>query len=357
QSSIDFLFDFVAASQGPFGGFDVLDTRPRAGVNGSLLVTLTGSNSATITAVSLVESSGSAEVRGVVVPQGSGNFLVQVDRIPSAEFSVRVKGQDDGSSSSSSSNIFQRQSSTNFRGSNLTITASSDSILEPGTPFSVPFSVMTDGTGGNFTIRATNSRVFDSTSPTSLLLETGQTANGTVTLSAPLNTPSGSDVTLTIEAEAPGGMDTNYIVLRISIVNTVTDFTAPVCERLSLQSNCSENCSLSSWSVSLRVSDGADGTGVDRVILRQGNGTMSTSLSPGNENVTLVSYNSSCCSPEMQLQVVDQVGNVGSCSYSFREGSSGALSAATKVTLSPFLCFIMVVLGLRILTELSIKCP
>ncbi|XP_051794025.1 von Willebrand factor A domain-containing protein 7-like [Acanthochromis polyacanthus] len=354
QSSIDFLFDFVEVSQGPFGGFDVLDTRPRAGVNGSLLVSLTGSNSATVTAVSLVES-GSEEIRGVVVPQGSGNFLVQVDRIPSVEFSVQVKGQDNSSSSSSSSVIFQRQSSTNFRGSNITITADSNSILEPGTPFSVPFSLMTNGTGGNFTIRATNSRVFDSTSPASLILENGKRANGTVTLSAPLNTPSGSDVTLTIEAEAPDRSDTNYIVLRISIVNTVTDFTAPVCERLSLQSNCSENCSLSLWSVSVRVNDGADGTGVDRVTLKQGNGTMNTSLLSGNENITLVFYNSSCCSPEMQLQVVDRVGNVGSCSYSFREGSSGALSAAIRVTLSPVLCFIMVVFGLHKLTEVGIK--
>lgn len=80
---------------------------------------------------------------------------------------------------------------------------------------------MTNGIGGNFTIRATNSQRFDSTSPTSLFLEAGNSTNGTVTLSAPLNTRSGTDVTLTIEAEAPGGKDTNYVVLRFSIVNTV----------------------------------------------------------------------------------------------------------------------------------------
>lgn len=104
----------------------------------------------------------------------------------------------------------------------LYIQADSNSIMVPGTPFSVPFSVMTNGTGGNFTIRATNNRLFDSTSPTSLfLMGNGTSANGTVTLSAPLNTPSGTDVTLTVEAEAPGGEDTNYVVLRFSIVNTV----------------------------------------------------------------------------------------------------------------------------------------
>lgn len=85
----------------------------------------------------------------------------------------------------------------------------------------MPFSVKANETGGNFTIRATNSRRFESTFPTSLYLKAGDSATGTVTLLAPLNIPSGSDVTLTIEAEAPGGVDTNYVVLRLSIVNTV----------------------------------------------------------------------------------------------------------------------------------------
>lgn len=86
----------------------------------------------------------------------------------------------------------------------------------------MPFSVLTRGVGGNFTIRATINQRFDSTSPTNVFLETGVSANDTVTLSAPLNTRSGDDVTLTIEAEAPGGEDTNYVVLRIPVVNTVT---------------------------------------------------------------------------------------------------------------------------------------
>lgn len=31
ESPIDFLFDFLEVSQGPLGGFEVLDNRPRAG--------------------------------------------------------------------------------------------------------------------------------------------------------------------------------------------------------------------------------------------------------------------------------------------------------------------------------------
>ncbi|MEQ2224580.1 hypothetical protein ILYODFUR_008971 [Ilyodon furcidens] len=232
QSAVDFLFHFVEPSEGPFGGFDALDTRPRAGVKGRLLVSITGSDSAAVTEVALVKSSkGSEEIMGVVVPQDSGNYLVQVDVMPAVEFVVRVKGRVQGSS-----NDFQRQSPTNFRASNLTLSANSGTIMIPGTLFSVPFTVASGGPDQNVTIRATNSKGFDTTSPTLLFLQSGNSTNGTVTLSAPLSTPSGSDVVLTIEAEALDGTDSNYIVLRLSIVNPVN-----------VESTCTKNCSLSIW--------------------------------------------------------------------------------------------------------------
>ncbi|XP_020564422.1 von Willebrand factor A domain-containing protein 7 [Oryzias latipes] len=343
QSSIDFMFEFVAPSSGPFSGFDVLETRPRAGLNSSLFVSLSGSDSASLTEVALVELSGSEEVKGVLVPQDDGNYLVQVDRIPTVEFVLRVTGI-----LPSSSNVFQRQSPTNFRASNLTMTAHSNSIIVPGTPFSVPFFVMSSGAGGNLTIRVTNNRLFDSTFPSTLWLESGNSTNGTVTLSAPLNTPSGTDVVLTIEAETPGATDINYIVLRFSVVNPGADFTPPVCQRLSLQSKCPENCSQSMWELSVRVTDGADGTGVERVSLYRGTGTLNTSLQAGNENITLVSYTSSCCSPEVDLLVVDRVGNVGHCLFNGNEVS-------TRLAQSSFLCLSLLAVGLHLLVELSFR--
>uniref|UniRef100_UPI0037E7810C von Willebrand factor A domain-containing protein 7-like n=1 Tax=Semicossyphus pulcher TaxID=241346 RepID=UPI0037E7810C len=354
QSPIDFLFEFVEELQGPFEGFDGLDARPRTGVNGSLLVSLSGSDTATVTEVALVESSGSEEVTGVVEPQGSGNFLVHVDRMPSVEFGVRVKGEDK-SFTSGASKVFQRQSRIKFRSSNLTITADSNNILVPGAPFSVPFSVMAHGRGGNFTIRATNNQRYASTFPTSLFLESGKSAMGNVTISAPRKTPSGTDVTLTIEAEAPGGEDTNYVVLRFTVINPVTDFIQPECQLLRLQSNCSESCSLTTWTVFVRVTDGADGTGVDHVRLVNGNGTLNTNPAAGNENITMVLYTSSCCSPDMELLVADREGNVGTCFYTFRESSSAPMSGSNKVTQSPLLCLSIVVLGLSILTEMGVQ--
>lgn len=100
--------------------------------------------------------------------------------------------------------------------------------MTPGTPFSVPFSVKSYVLEGNFTVRATNSRLFDATYPTSLALKAGGSANGTVTITAPVNTTSGTDVTLTIEVEAPGGEDTNYAVLRFSVINLVKLLTPSV---------------------------------------------------------------------------------------------------------------------------------
>lgn len=78
------------------------------------------------------------------------------------------------------------------------------------------------GLGGNFTVRATNSRLYDLTYPTSLNLIAGESSNGTVVIMVTSNVTSGTDVTLTIEVEAPGGQDTNYAVLRFSIINPVT---------------------------------------------------------------------------------------------------------------------------------------
>ncbi|XP_056141253.1 von Willebrand factor A domain-containing protein 7-like [Lampris incognitus] len=369
QSGTDFLFDFVEVSKGPFSGYEVLEARPRAGVNGSLLVSLTGSAEATVTEVSLVEVAGSGEVTGTIESLEDGDFLVHVDPIPSVEFVVRLKGQ---VTVMTSATTFQRQSSTSFRASSLSVTADADDIIVPGTPFSVPFTVMTNGTGGNFSIRATNDRSFDSTFPTSLMVPGVGSANGTVTLTAPLNTPSGSDVTLTIEAEAPGATDTNYVVMRISIVNTVTDFVQPTCRLVSLQSRCPGNCASSTWELSVNLSDGAEGTGIGRVSLKQGNGTLNTSaaVAANGENITLVSYSASCCSPSVELMVVDGVGNVGSCFFTLRATTTtdspqventvtpAALSAATKAhwsSLIPVLTLMAVTqtLGAFIPTELG----
>ncbi|XP_035999419.1 von Willebrand factor A domain-containing protein 7-like [Fundulus heteroclitus] len=364
ESSIDFIFDFIEESNGVFGGFKLIENRPTAGSNASLLVTLIGSEVATVTEVILVESSGSGQVNGTVEPQGGGEYFVRFDRIPSVEFVVLVKGQNNNGISRASSGIFQRQSTTSLRASVLTVSVDQlDTVFEPGTSKSVPFSVTTTGGGGSFTIQATNDKGFTSSFSSSLSLDAGGSANATVNITAPANTPSGTVITLTIEAVAPEGADTNYAVLRLSVLTTVTDFTQPVCELLSLQSNCSDNCSQSTWELSVQVTDEVNGTGLDSVRLREGNGTLNISTAADNENATLVSYVASCCSPDVELVAVDQVGNAEICRYSVRRNVSPAATAATqdattsspvtpavtsfstRVDLSIFLCFCFTVLS------------
>ncbi|KAJ3588637.1 hypothetical protein NHX12_009491 [Muraenolepis orangiensis] len=288
QSGIDFLFDFVQFFQGASEGFDVLENRPAAGGNATLLLTLTGLDSGTLTGVSLVEASGAlGELSGKVEALGGGDFLARFDTIPSGDFVVCLKGRADGSS------------------------------------FSVPFTVTTNGTGGNFTIQATNDQGLNSTFPSQLELASGSSANGAVTLTSRLDTPTGTAVTLTIQAQSPGGTDTNYVVLRLSIVSKATDNSKPVCRVTSVVANCTPVCSQSTWEVRANLTDD-NSTGIDHIDLKNGNGTLNnnTMLGPDGENVTLVVYNASCCSPDFKLVAVDGAGNVGFCFETIRKAVS-----------------------------------
>lgn len=80
------------------------------------------------------------------------------------------------------------------------------------------------------------------------------------------------------------------------------------------------------------MSDEAEGTGVANVTLKTGNGTLNATYG----EITLVSYNASCCAPKVELLVVDRAGNTGSCLYSL----------SSRMTPSIFVCLITVLLGL-----------
>lgn len=54
-----------------------------------------------------------------------------------------------------------------------------------------------------------------------LTLLSGEYANATLTITPTADTESGTDVTLTIEAKSSSGIDSNYAVLRLSVVNKV----------------------------------------------------------------------------------------------------------------------------------------
>nr|XP_019939288.1 PREDICTED: von Willebrand factor A domain-containing protein 7-like [Paralichthys olivaceus]XP_019939289.1 PREDICTED: von Willebrand factor A domain-containing protein 7-like [Paralichthys olivaceus] len=349
QSSVNFIFNLVEAHEGAHGDFSLKEGRPLSGGNVSLLVSVTGSNTLTVSEVTLFDSSGPTEVNGSVQSIGSGNFLVTFSGVPAGNFVVRLKGEDSSATSRSSHSSFQRQASTQIRTSSISVTAQANNTnVEPGSTISIPFTVATTTSGvvntsatGTFTVRANNDRDYTSSSPSTVTAAAGSggTANGTVTLTVPGSAMSGTDVTLTIEAENAAASDVNYAVLRLSVIAKVTDTTRPVCQVISTSTNCSSSsplCSSSKWEFVANFTDGVNGTGIDSITVRQGNGTLNTSTvaGGGGENITVINYSASCCAQNVELTAVDNVGNVGTCVGQARESTTAApvTTAAVNTT-------------------------
>ncbi|XP_051994131.1 von Willebrand factor A domain-containing protein 7-like isoform X2 [Xyrauchen texanus] len=205
QSSVDFLFNFVEYD-GNRGDFIPKDSRPLTGGNATLFLSLTGG--ATVTEVLLVNASGSGAVNGTITAVAGTEYLVTFDRIPEGAFLVQLNGL---LIASSMSTRFQRQSPTQQRSSRIIIMSQTQSLIEPGVPFSFNFTVNSTTTAGNYTIRARTNRGFKLSFSGSLSLGIFGSAQGSVTVTAPSNTEFGTDVTLTIEAQAPGGTDFNFV--------------------------------------------------------------------------------------------------------------------------------------------------
>lgn len=327
RSSVNFIFNLVEAHEGVHGDFDLKEGRPLSGGNASVLVSVTGSDTVKVTEVTLVDSLGLMEVSGSFQSMGSGNFLVTFSDVPAGDFVVRLRGE--VSSSRSTRSSFQRQASTRIKTSSISVTSQvNDTSVEPGSNVSIPFTVATTSNGavnilgtGTFTVRANNDRNYTLTSPSTVTIKDGDggKATGTVTLSIPENSSSGTGVTLTIEAENADATDVNYAVIRLSVAAKVTDVTRPVCHTVrDSSSSCpssSSLCASSHWTFIANLTDGVNGSGIDSVTIRRGNGTLNTitAAAASGENITVVTYSALCCSQSVELTVVDKVGNVGSC--------------------------------------------
>ncbi|KAM8880382.1 von Willebrand factor A domain-containing protein 7 [Spinachia spinachia] len=332
QSSVNFIFNLVEADEGGRGDFSLKEGRPLSGGNTSVLVSVTKSDTVKVTQVTMLDSSGTTEVNGSLQSVGRGSFLVTFSGVPAGDFVVRLRGEDNSSTSRSPQRSFQRQASTQITTSCISVIAQANSTnIEPGSTISVPFTVATTANGvvndsatGTFTVRANNDRGYSLTAPSTVTIAAGK-ANGTVTLTAPASAASGTDVTLTIEAENTAANDINYTVLRLSVVAKVTDVTRPVCQVVS-STNCPSSpapCTSSQWELVANLTDGINGTGIESLTVRQGSGTLNTSIVAGvaGENITVATYSASCCSQNVVLAAVDRVGNVGTCVGQVREST------------------------------------
>ncbi|XP_051801333.1 von Willebrand factor A domain-containing protein 7-like [Acanthochromis polyacanthus] len=348
QSSVNIVYNLVEAHEGAHGDFSLKEGRPLSGGNASILVSVTGSDTINVTEVSLFDSSVPTEVNGSIQSVGSGNYLVTFSGVPAGDFVLILKGEDINSTSRSTSSTFQRQASTQIKTTSISVTTQvNNTNIEPGSTVSIPFIVATttngvvnDSATGTFTVQANNDRSYASTSPSTVTIEAGSggKANGTITLTVPASAASGTDVTLTIEAQNAAATDINYAVLRFSVTAKVTDVTRPVCQIVSTSENCSSSslCGSSQWEFIANFTDGINGTGIDGITVRQGNGTLNTSTvaGAGGENITVVTYNASCCSPNVELTAVDREGNVGTCVGQARESTTAVplTTAAVNTT-------------------------
>ncbi|XP_048852257.1 von Willebrand factor A domain-containing protein 7 [Brienomyrus brachyistius] len=322
RSTIDFIFTFFNILMDPLKGMELNEGRPQVGKNATLFLTVTSNTPVSVTEVLLVEASGAGQTNGTLQDLGLGSYLMTVDTMPEGVFNVRVTGML-ASSSRSSGTLFQRQSNIQIKASNLIVSVQGTSNLEPGVPITIPFTVRSPGSSPLYLISVRDDKNFLQTFTGTLKLVNGS-AEGSVNLIAPGDTPSGTDVTVTITAHSSDNSDSNYAVVRLSVISKVTDINPPVCQG-NMMGNCSGTCSLSSWELSANVTD-VNGTGVTSVSARGGNGTLNstTFVGEGGINVTQVFYSASCCAPDLELVVVDAVGNVGRCIYSVRAPSTGA---------------------------------
>ncbi|PWA19365.1 hypothetical protein CCH79_00018337, partial [Gambusia affinis] len=220
----------------------------------------------------------------------------------------------------------------------LATPAQADSlIIEPGSSISVSFTVSSVETG-TFIIQASNDRDFAMVQTPSVTIGAGDggQASDMVVLIAPASAASGTDVSLTIVAENADGTEMNYVVLRFSVAIKVTDHSSPVCQVDRMSGVCPASpllCASVQWELVVNFTDGINGTGIETISLRQGNGTFSTSnvVGVGGENITVVSYSSTCCSQSVQLAAVDRVGNVGICTETAITLTTTAPSSTTSL--------------------------
>lgn len=101
-------------------------------------------------------------------------------------------------------------------------------IIEPGGSVSVRFTVATKTNGTSaetLTLKSTTDRNYTLSSPAWVVVAaaSGGAANGTVDMTVPVTATSGTDVTLTIEAQNGAATDINYTVLRFLVSAKVTN--------------------------------------------------------------------------------------------------------------------------------------
>lgn len=116
---------------------------------------------------------------------------------------------------------------------------------------------------------------------------------------------------------------TAHIVLIYCLSLQVTDLSGPLCQVVNISGVCPTSsllCASSQWGFIANFTDGINGTGIERITALQGNGTLNATVvvGAGGENVTIVTYSTTCCVQKVDLAGVDRLGNVDTCTVQAR---------------------------------------
>ncbi|XP_036423622.1 von Willebrand factor A domain-containing protein 7-like [Colossoma macropomum] len=325
RSALNFMSQFVEVFDGPHPGFAPIAARPPAGQNATLLITVTGVDMLFGVEVGLVSADGELLRNTSVTRLREGTYLARVLHLPDVPFTLLLMGQEaDG-------RPFQRQSSTQIQASQITVQVQRTVVLAPGESITVPFTVETRGIEGAINISARDDQGFVTAVNNRLNVGAAGNATGLVSLSVPTGTPSGTTSVVTIDAESSATRQSNFALLRVSVIQRDIDVTPPVCRVLNESLDCPVPCGNATWEVTLLMSDG-NGTGLrdphisitipDTPINETSTAIIDQVKDENGYNATLLTYRASCCVTNVEISAVDNEGNVGRCDFSIRRPST-----------------------------------
>ncbi|KAL6479862.1 hypothetical protein MHYP_G00108950 [Metynnis hypsauchen] len=325
RSALNLVPQFVEVFDGSHPGFAQIPARPPAGQNATLLITVTGVDMLFGVEVGLVSAEGELLKNTSVTRLREGTYLARALHLPDVPFTLLLMGQEaDG-------RPFQRQSSTQIQASQIIVQVQRTVILAPGESMSVPFTVETHGIEGAINTSARDDQRFVTAFTSSLNLGAAGNATGIMSLSIPSGTPSGTTSAVTVEAVSTAARQSNFALLRVSVIQRDMDVTPPVCRVVNESLDCPVLCGNATWEVTLLMTDG-NGTG-----LRDPHISITIPDTPVNEtstaiidqvkdengyNATLLTYRASCCVTNVEISAVDNEGNVGRCDFSVRRPST-----------------------------------
>ncbi|KAL6479865.1 hypothetical protein MHYP_G00108980 [Metynnis hypsauchen] len=352
RSALNFMSQFIEEFGGPHPGFAPISTRPPAGQNATLLITVSGVDMLFGVEVRLVSADGELLRNTSVRRLREGRYVVRAPQLPDVPFTVLLMGQEaDG-------RPFQRQLSTQIQASQITVQVQRTVILAPGDSISVPFTVETREIDGVIAISARDDQRFVTTVNNSLNVGAAGNTTGLVSLFVPTGTLSGITSVVTIEAESTATRQSNFALLRVFVMQKDMDVTPPVCRVVNESLDCPVLCGNATWEVTLLMTDG-NGTGLRyphiSIIIPDSPGAPTAIIDQVKDengyNATLLTYRASCCVTKVEISAVDDKGNVGRCDFSIRRPSTtgppqttSSPSGSLRITVS--LWTILLLLGL-----------